>query len=133
MMGERSHYVIRCPKCGDVQAFHTGKDLADAAFSCRASQCGRTTKLHDARKGGLRADVKGPMPGLKAAGTALVHKRRDHPNIEAALTQVEDKLEGLPPHKRDELDPPGLADMCCPTDTTEFKAASALAGAPASE
>jgi len=129
-MAKRDHYVLRCPKCGAVQSFHTGKDLTDATFMCRT--CGRTTKLHDKRQGGLRADVKGPMPGLKAASTALVDKRRDHPNIDAALEQIEDKLEGMPPHRREDLDPPTVADMCCPTDKTEFKDASTLAGSPTS-
>jgi len=127
-MAKRAHYVLRCPKCGSVQSFHTGKDLTDVTFRCRDNECGRTTKLHDKRSGGLRADVKGPMAGLKASSTALVHKRRDHPNIDAALEQIEDKLEGMPPHRREDLDPPGLADMCCPTDKTEFKDASSLAG-----
>jgi len=127
-MAKRAHYVLRCPKCGSVQAFHTGKDLTDVTFSCRT--CGRTTKLHDKHRGGLRADIKGPMPGLKAASTALVHKRRDHPNVQATIDKVEEKLEGMPPHRREDLDPPGLADMCCPTDKTEFKDASDLARSP---
>lgn len=73
------------------------------------------------------------MKNLKAATTALIMKRRDHPSIAAALSKVEEKLEGLPPHRREDMDAPGVADMICPAERGEFCDASNLARTPASE
>jgi hypothetical protein len=72
------------------------------------------------------------MKNLKAASTALIMKRRDHPSVDAALEQVEEKLEGMPPHRREDMDPPTIADMVCPSEVTEFRDASQMAGTPTS-